>query len=137
MTSIVSLQAFASSAGLPFAMLVDRQQEYLPRLRRSAGRAAGTDAVLVDCSANCPRNEMAFERVGRSCYLRGPSSVLLEQSASAGRSLDEMPAEDMHRAVSKISQVYVEICETAERIVASPPRELGHGPEADGMSAGG
>ena len=138
MTSVVSLQAFVSSAGLPFAMLVDRrEQEYLPWLRPSAGRAAGTDAVPVDCSANCPRNEMAFERVGRSCYLRRPFSVLLEQSASASRSLNEMPAEDMHRAVSKISQVYVEICETAERIVASPPRELGHGQEADGMSAGG
>jgi hypothetical protein len=118
-------------------MPVDQQQEYLPRSQPTTGRAIGTDAVLADCSANCPRNEMVFERVCPSCYLYGPSSALLEQSASAGRALDEMPAEDMHRAVSKISQVYVEICETAERIVASPPRELGHGQKAYGMSAGG
>lgn len=136
-TSAVSRRAFASSTGLPFAILVDRNLEYIPRLRPSAGRATGTDAVLADCSAHCPANEMVFERVGPSCYPHRPFSVLLEQSASAGRSLDEMPAEDMHRAVSKLSQVYVEICETAERIVASPPRELGHGQEADGMSAGG
>lgn len=83
--------------------------------------------MRVNGSTNGPRNEMIFERVGPSCYLRGPFSVLLEQSASAGRSLDETPAEHMHRAVSRISQVHVEICETAERIVASPPRELGHG----------
>lgn len=83
--------------------------------------------MRVNGSTNGPRNEMIFERVGPSCYLRGPFSVLLEQSASAGRSLDETPAEHMNRAVSRISQVHVEICETAERIVASPPRELGHG----------
>jgi hypothetical protein len=72
---------------------------------------------------------------------------LLEQSASASQAfdeqaLDEMPAEDMHRAVLNISRVYAEICETAERSVASPPRELDHGKAADGkiadgMSAGG
>jgi hypothetical protein len=126
-TSVVSLRAFASSAGLPFAMLIDRKREYFPRLRPCAGGAAGTDGVRVNGSTNGPRNEMIFERVGPSCYLRGPFSVLLEQSASAGRSLDETPAEHMHRAVSRISQVHVEICGTAERIVASPPRELGHG----------
>jgi hypothetical protein len=90
---------------------------------------------------------MIFERIAPSCYLREPFSVLLEQSASVSQAPDEVPAEDMHRAVFKISQVYAEICETAERIVASSPRELGHGQEAysqeadgqeaDGMSAGG
>jgi hypothetical protein len=53
-----------------------------------------------------------------------------------------MPAEDMHRAVLKISRIYAEIGETEERIVASRPRELDHDKEADGkipdgMSAGG
>jgi hypothetical protein len=60
-----------------------------------------------------------------------------EQSASIGQALDEMPAEDMHLAVSNISLFYAEICGTAERIVASSPRELDHGKKADGMSAGG
>jgi hypothetical protein len=104
-------------------------------------------ATLVDSSANRPRNEMIFEQVAPSCYLCSPFSVLLEQSASASQdlyeqdlyeqALDEMPAEDMHRAVLNISRVYAEICETAERIVASAPRELDHGKAADGMSAGG
>jgi hypothetical protein len=111
------------------------------------GAASETDATLVDSSANRPRNEMIFEHVAPSCYLCGPFSVLLEQSASASQdvyeqdlyeqALDEMPAEDMHRAVLNISRVYAEICETAERIVASAPRELDHGKAADGMSAGG
>jgi len=58
----------------------------------------------------------------------------------------------MYRAVLDISKVYAEICETAECIAASPPREWGHGKKAqakkarakrgygkiaDGMSAGG
>lgn len=100
---------------------------------------------------------MIFEYLAPSCYLCGPSSVLLEQSASAGWSQDELPAEDRHRAGLDISEVDAEICETAERIFASPPRERGHGKKAqakraqakraygkiadgkiaDGMSAGG
>ena len=127
---------FADRAGLPLAMLVDRQ-EYLPRLRRSAGAVSGTDATLVDSSANRPRNEMVFEHFAPSCYLCSQFSVLLEQSASAGETLDEMPAEDMHRAVLNISRVYTEICETAERIVASAPREFDHGKAADGKTADG
>jgi predicted ArsR family transcriptional regulator len=67
---------------------------------------------------------------------------LLEQSASASQALDEMPAEDMHCAVLNISRACAEICEMAERIVASSARELDHGKradgkKADGMSAGG
>ena len=145
-TSVVSLRAFADRTGLPFTMPVDRQ-EYLPRLRRSAGGASGVDATLVDSSANRPRSEMIFEHLAPSCYRCSPFSVLLEQSASASQALyeqdlyeqalDEMPAEDMHRAVLKITRVYAEICETAERSVANPPRELDHGKAADGMSAGG
>ena len=112
-------------------------QEYFPQLQYFSGAGFGTDAALTASSADCPRNEMIFERVVPSCYRRGVSSVMLEQSASASQALDEMPAEDMHRAVLKISRVHAEICETAERIVASSPRELDHDKEADGMSAGG
>lgn len=130
-TSAISLCACAKPAGLQ----VDRRQEYLPRSPQELG--GEPKPALVDSSANFLRNEMVFERIAPSCYLRGPFSVLLEQSASAGWALDEMPAEDMHRAVSKISQVDAEICETVERIVARSPRALGHGQEADGMSAGG
>ena len=44
-------------------------------------------------------------------------------------------AEDMHRAVLKISRAYAEICETEERIVARSPRELDHGKAADGKKS--
>jgi hypothetical protein len=132
-------------------MLADLQ-EYLPQLQYFSGAGFGTNAALTASSAVCPRNEMIFEHLAPSCYLCGPSSVLLERSASTSRSLDELPAGDMYRAVLDISEVYAEICETAERIAASPPREWGHGKKAqakkarakrgygkiaDGMSAGG
>lgn len=127
-------------------MLAGRQ-EYLPRLRGFAEAGTGTDAAIVDSSADCPRNEMIFEHLAPSCYPFGPFLVSLEQGASASQSLDELPAEDMHRAVLSISEVYAEICETAERLVASSPRQLGHGKKAqaqrayskiaNGMSAGG
>lgn len=138
MTSTVDHPAFASRLS---AIWADRRQEYLPRLRLSVapgfGTDFGTDGGVIDSSANCSRNEMIFERVGPSCYLWQPFPALAEQGVSASQVPDEMPAEDMHRAVSKISRVYAEICETAESIVASAPRELGHGQQANGMSAGG
>ena len=136
MTSLVRFRAFVNVAGLPFAMLADRQ-EYLPRLQHFTGAGFGTDAALTDSSADCPRNEMIFEHLAPSCYLCGPSSVLLERSASASRSRDELPAGDMYRAVLDISELYVESCETAERIVASPPREWGHGKKAQAKRAYG
>jgi hypothetical protein len=70
---------------------------------------------------------MMFERATPSCYRCAPFSASAEQSASACQAPGEMPAEDMHRALSNISLTYAEISETAERIVASSPRELGHG----------
>jgi hypothetical protein len=155
-TSFAYLRAFGNAAGRPLAMLADRQ-EYLPRLWHFAAAGSGTDANVVASSADCPRSEMVFERLAPSCYLSQPFSILLEQRASASQDLDELPAEDMLRAVLDISEVYAEICETAERIVASSPRELDHGKKAqvkntqvkkaqvkkadgkraDGMSAGG
>jgi hypothetical protein len=138
-TSSVCLRAFVDAAGLPFAMPADRQ-EYLPQLWCPA--ASGTKADVAASSADCPLGEMIFEHLAPSCYLCGPSSILLEQSASSSGALDELPAGDMHRAVLNISEVYAEICETAERIVACSPREWGHGKRAYGkraygMSAGG
>ena len=107
----------------------------------------GTERLLVESSAKRLRNEMIFEHVVPSCYLREPFTDSLGQSASAGRAWDDMPAEDMHRAVLKIYRVCTEIGETEERIVASSPRDLDHDKEADGkrvdgkvadgMSAGG
>lgn len=134
MSSAARHRALADCLG---AMRAARGQEYLPRSRLSVAPGFGTDGAVIDSFANCSRNEMIFERVGPSCYLWRPFSALAEQGVSAGQAVDEMPAEDMHRTVSKISRVYAEICGTAERIVASSTRELGHGQQANGMSAGG
>lgn len=57
--------------------------------------------------------------------------------ASASHALDELPADEVHRAVSKISGIYAEVCEVAEWIAATTPRNLGNGKQANGISAGG
>jgi hypothetical protein len=57
--------------------------------------------------------------------------------ASASHALDEMPAEDVHRVVSKISGIYAEVCETAEWIAATTPRRLGHGQHVNGQHVNG
>jgi hypothetical protein len=135
-TLVVALRAFVDRSSMPFGMMVDRRQEYLPHLRRCAEARFGIDTG-IDSSAQCARNEMMFERVAPSCYLREPFSVLLEQGAPASEALGEMPAKDMHRAVPRISQVDAEICETAEHTDAGSSRKLGHGNKADGNKAGG
>ena len=52
--------------------------------------------------------------------------------ASASHALDEMPAEEVHRAVSKISGVYADVFETADWIQQTLPRKLGNGRHAGG-----
>ena len=137
MTASVALRAYADSSRAFFATIVHLYQEYLPQLWYSAVVDLGTERLLVESSAKRLRNEMIFEHVVPSCYLREPFTDSLGQSASAGRAWDDMPAEDMHRAILKISEVHAEICEMAKRIVASPPRNSRHDKKADGMSAGG
>jgi nicotinamidase-related amidase len=52
--------------------------------------------------------------------------------ASASHALDEMTADEVHRAVCKISGVYGEVYETADWIASTLPRKLGHGQNAGG-----
>ncbi len=52
--------------------------------------------------------------------------------ASASHALDEMPADEIHRAVSKISGVYGEVYETSDWIASTLPRKLGNGKKAGG-----
>ena len=52
--------------------------------------------------------------------------------ASASHALDEMPADEIHRAVSKISGVYGEVYETSDWIAATLPRKFGNGTNAGG-----
>jgi hypothetical protein len=141
-TSCVARRAYDDPRSRRLTSSANRHQEYLPQLWYYVGAEYRTNATNVESSAHYPRNEMIFERVAPSCYLHNLFPVLLEQSASVSEAPDEMPAEDMHRAVLKISEVHTEICETAKRIVACPPRNSRHdkkadGKRADGMSAGG
>jgi nicotinamidase-related amidase len=67
--------------------------------------------------------------------------------ASASHALDEMAADDVHRAVTKISGLYADVCETAAWIAATTPRrlsaatpgngKLGSAHLGNGTSAGG
>jgi hypothetical protein len=100
------------------------------------------ETVLLNCAAPfirriegfepC-RNEMIIERGGPPYYSREPFAAF----ASATHALDEMSADDVHRAVSTISDVYADVCDSAEWIAATTPQRLGNGKQANGMSAGG
>ena len=52
--------------------------------------------------------------------------------ASARHALDEMPADEVHRAVSKICGIYGGVFETAYWIEQTLPRKLGNGRNAGG-----
>jgi nicotinamidase-related amidase len=103
------------------------------------------------------RNEMVFERGSPSCYSCEPFCALVSQSrgesaclstlidafhrsrkvtylcdASASHALEDIPAEQIHRAVLKISGLYGEVHETADWIASTLPRKLGNGKNAGG-----
>lgn len=65
----------------------------------------------------------AFHRNHKVTYL---------SDASASHALDEMSADEVHRAVSKISGIYGDVYETADWIASTLPRKLGHGKNAGG-----
>jgi nicotinamidase-related amidase len=52
--------------------------------------------------------------------------------ASASHALDDMAADEVHRAVSKISGLYGDVYETADWIASTLPRQLGFGKNAGG-----
>jgi nicotinamidase-related amidase len=62
-------------------------------------------------------------------YHRGHSIAYLAD-ASASHALDDMTADEVHRAVSKVSGVYGDIYETSEWIASTLPRKLGAGKNA-------
>jgi hypothetical protein len=52
--------------------------------------------------------------------------------ASASRALDDVAADDVHGAVSKISGLYGEVYETTDWIASTLPRKRGNGKNAGG-----
>ncbi len=95
----------------PFAALVNQSRGSIVL----AGFAGGSACLstLID----------AFHRNHKVTYLC---------DASASHALDEMPADEVHRAVSKISGVYGDVFETADWIEQTLPRKLGNGRHAGG-----
>ena len=65
----------------------------------------------------------AFHRNHRVTYLC---------DASASHALEDVPADEIHRAVSKISGLYGEVYETTDWIASTSPRKLGVGQNAGG-----
>jgi hypothetical protein len=80
---------------------------------------------LPDSQPNRPACRLidAFHRNHQFTYL---------SDASASHALDEMSADDVHRAVSKISGIYGDVYETTDWIASTLPRKLGHGKNAGG-----
>jgi hypothetical protein len=135
--SILNLRTFANSAGVPIVVFVDMQQEYLakPRLqaiseidhapdncRRVLDHAFAGESACLSTSID------AVHRSLKAAYLRG---------ASASHAPDDMAAEDMtadeiHRAASKISRRYGEVHGTTDWSAATLPRKLGNGRNAGG-----
>jgi nicotinamidase-related amidase len=65
----------------------------------------------------------AFHRNHKVAYL---------SDASASHALDDVSADEIHRAVSKISGLYGEVYETTDWITTTLPRKLGVGKNAGG-----
>jgi len=95
----------------PFAALVNHSRGGIV-LAGFAGESACL-STLID----------AFHRNHKVTYLC---------DASASHALDDVSADEIHRAVSKISGLYGEVYETTEWIDATLPRKLGIGKNAGG-----
>ena len=65
----------------------------------------------------------AFHRNHKVTYL---------SDASASHALDDVPADEIHRAVSKISGLYCDVYQTNDWIASTQPRKLGKGNNAGG-----
>jgi hypothetical protein len=105
--SVVSLRSFANSSSGPIVVFVDMQQEYV------AAGGSSCLSTLID----------ALHRNHKVTYLC---------DASASHALDDVSADEIHRAVSKISGLYADVYETADRIASTSPRKLGIGKNAGG-----
>jgi nicotinamidase-related amidase len=95
----------------PFAALMNQSRGGIV-LAGFAGESAYL-STLID----------AFHRNHRVTYLC---------DASASHALEDVAADEIHRAVSKISGLYGEVYETTDWIASTLPRKLGVGKNAGG-----
>jgi hypothetical protein len=118
----VSLPTFANSSGDSIVVFVDQQQEYLANSGLLA--VSEVDSVLDNC------RKVVVNRAGLVC--RSFIQVTFLSDASASYALDEMSADDIHCAVSKISGIYGDVYETTDWIASTLPRKFGHRKNAGG-----
>jgi hypothetical protein len=107
--SVVSLRNFAKTSNVPIVVFADLQQESgaAPRLE------ARCPSMLID----------ALPRSHKVTYL---------WDASARPALEDVSADAIHRAVSKISGLYADVYGTDDWIASTLPRKLGIGKNAGG-----
>ena len=105
------------------------QQEYVaaPRLQAIPGieRALDNCRKVLDAGESSCLSTLidAFHRNHKVTYLC---------DASASHALEEVSADEIHRAVSKISGLYGDLLETDDWIASTLPRKLGIGKNAGG-----
>lgn len=141
--SAASLRTSANSSSVPI----------VPSVRRIEGFEPCRDELIFERkSPSCYSREAFTALVNRSrggivlAGFAGESaclSTLIDAfhrnhkvtylcDASASHALDEMPAGDVHRAVSKIPGICAEVFETDDWIEQTLPRNLGYGKNAGG-----
>jgi nicotinamidase-related amidase len=158
-TSVVSLLTFANSASFPIAVFEDMQQEYpaKPPLLAISEIDRALDSCRIEMayersSPSCYSCEAFTALVDQSrggvvlVGFAGESACLpamidgfhrnhkvaYRSDASASHALDDMPADDVQPAVSRVSALYGDVYETADWIASALPRKLGHGRNAGG-----
>jgi hypothetical protein len=124
-TSVVSLRTSANSSRVPIVVLVDMQQEYLARPRPFA--ISDIDRALDNCRKALDRSRP----IGLPVAYRNHRVTFL-CDASASHALDDMSADEIHRAVSKISGLCGEVYETTDWIASTLSRKLGQEKNASG-----
>ncbi len=157
MTSVVSLRTFANSSSVPIVAFVDMQQEYPAKPRLLEHWIEGfepfrNEMVFERASPSCYSSEPFTALVNQSrggivlVGFAGESACLSTvidafhrnhkvaylSDASASHALDDMSADDVQRAVSRISALYGDVYETADWIASTLPRKLGNGRNAGG-----
>jgi hypothetical protein len=114
-TSFASLRTFANSSSVPVVVFVDMQQEYLAKPRLPAiskiGRALDDCRRVLDRSRRISLPAASIRMLNESAFLTMPRD---SSAGSRVSSVDEMPAVDVHRAVSKVSGIYGDVYETTD-----------------------
>jgi isochorismate hydrolase len=150
--SVVSLRTFANGSNVPIVVLVDMQHEYVAERRLEGFEPHRNEMIFERASPSCYACEPFSALVSQSrggivlAGFAGESSCLSTLidafhrnhkvtflcDASASHALEDASAEEIHRAVSKISRLYADVSETDDWIASTLPRKLVIGKNAGG-----